>query len=198
MALMRLPHETHRGPAEEDSVSVPSGNPPGAPPSRSGDGNGPPLFKVASQFVRDPEERPSALVLAGYLGPSKSEEYYRLYLGLDFRAYYEIPRKGILYIEPPDPAEETRPTKLILDTDKVSKLELVQTLETKFLQGSIAAALPPGNQPYQVNLQLGIQPTYYPTCVPPTPGGQPYQMNMPLGIQPTLYPTCVPSRANCV
>jgi hypothetical protein len=179
-------------------VSVPSGKPPAASQSGSGGGSDSPFSKVASKVVPDPEKRPSALPLAGYLGPSQRKDFYRLYLGLDFQAYYEIPKKGILFIEPPDPAEETRPTTLIIDTDQVSKLELVQTLETIFLKGSIAAAFPRGSQPYQANMPRGIQPTSYPGCVPPPPGGQHYLVNMPPGVVPTPYPGCVPlSRASC-
>ncbi|HZW30729.1 MAG TPA: hypothetical protein VFF52_08490 [Isosphaeraceae bacterium] len=172
-------------------MSAASGNP---PTRADGDGDGDlPTNPVVKKIDPD-KDLPKGLVLAGYLGPSRREEFYRLYLGLDFQAYYEIPESGILYIEPVDSSQETRPTRLIIDADKVSKLELVQTLETMFLKGSIVAAVPLGNQPSLAQTTWSIQ-TYYPGCVPPPPSGnQSYLAQTPWAIQ-TYYPGCVPPPA---
>ena len=81
-------------------------------------------------------------VLVGYFGPSKKEGHVRLYLGLDFRDYAEIPASRILYTHPAEPDDEESPTKVLIDGD--AELELIHiasaTVAASFLQGGIAHA----------------------------------------------------------
>ena len=88
---------------------------------------------------------PRALVtLVGYVGPSKKEAHVRLYSGLDFHSYYEIPREQVVLAEPVDDGDENSPTQLMLEAE--ATVELVQTqTQTRtgpasYLVGAIAGA----------------------------------------------------------
>ena len=80
--------------------------------------------------------------MVGYFGPSKKEGHIRLYLGLDFRDYAEIPASRILYTHPATPGDEESPTKVLIDGG--AQLELVHiasaTVAASFLQGGITEA----------------------------------------------------------
>jgi hypothetical protein len=98
---------------------------------------------VISKLVPNPGDLPNTAVLVGYLGPSQREGFLRLYLDLDFRAYFEIPKEGvIIYAEPVDPSSEAKPTRIVIDASR--KIEFVQIVETAFLQGGIVSAFPVG------------------------------------------------------
>jgi hypothetical protein len=86
---------------------------------------------------------PRALVtLVGYVGPSKKEAHVRLYSGLDFQSYYEIPREQVVLAEPVDDGDENSPTQLLLEAE--ATVELVQTQTrtgpASYLVGAIAGA----------------------------------------------------------
>ena len=79
--------------------------------------------------------------LVGYYGPPKKPGYKRLYLGLDFQAYFEIPEDGIVRAVPVD-SNPSSPTHVVVRA--ATRLELVQVssqvIEASYLQGGIALA----------------------------------------------------------
>ena len=89
---------------------------------------------------------PRALVsLIGYVGPSKKEGHVRLYSGLDFQSYYEIPREHVVLAEAIDADDDNSPTQLLLKAE--ATVDLVQTSTqtgpASYLAGSIAGAYLP-------------------------------------------------------
>jgi hypothetical protein len=136
--------------------------------SKSSGGNDDSFHPLVSQLAPDPNKLPNTVVLSGYPGPSRKEGFLRCYLSLDFQSYVEIPRGGILYIEPFDPSQEASPVKIIINAASVPTLDLVQTLDTSFLKGSVIAAYPPGARRYLgwgTIVPLGTYTQYY-TCDP--------------------------------
>lgn len=109
-----------------------------------------PLVQKALGAGEDPQPSPW-IQLIGYVGPSKKAGNIRLYLGLDFQSYYEIPQSDIGPVAPVDRQDENSPTLLhvkasaVVDFVQVSK----QTGPASYLVGPIAgehmaAATAPG------------------------------------------------------
>jgi hypothetical protein len=94
---------------------------------------------VAKLISNAANPTPDAVTLEGYLGPSSREGYVRVYLDLTFKAYFEIPKNGIVHADKPDPSNESKPTTIVIDP--ATKLDLVHSLDASYLKGKIAAAL---------------------------------------------------------
>jgi hypothetical protein len=77
---------------------------------------------LVARLLADPASPPDTVVLNGYLGASQNEKFVRLYLGLDFRAFIDIPRMDIVYAEPSDPSNLAKPSKVVVhaNTDQMS------------------------------------------------------------------------------
>jgi len=129
-----------------------------------GQGGGIPTHPLVTKLLGDTDPPRNLVVLVGYCGPSKKPDSVRLYLGLDFRAYYEIPRGGIIPTEPIDSQDENSPTKVVVEA--TTRLELVQvsrqSVEASFLQGGIASAYLGGTteaqEPEGGPIQAGFAP----------------------------------------
>jgi hypothetical protein len=67
-----------------------------------------PLLAKLANFPNHPR----TVVLRGYLGESGGE-FVRLYRKLDMRSYVDVPTRDILYVEPPDPSNLFRPTRVL-------------------------------------------------------------------------------------
>ena len=85
--------------------------------------------------------RRGAVSLVGYVGPSKKADHVRLYTGLDFQSYYEVPRRRLSTRTQSTPKTRQRSTVMIkpdaaLDFVQVSK----QSGTASFLAGGIAGA----------------------------------------------------------
>jgi hypothetical protein len=95
---------------------------------------------LVAKLIANPAN-PSAepVKLEGYLGPSSREGYVRFYLDLTFKAYFEIPKIGIVHADRADPANESKPTTVLIDP--ATKLDLIHSLEASYLKGKIAAGL---------------------------------------------------------
>ena len=82
------------------------------------------------------------MILVGYVGPSKREAHVRLYTGLDFQTYYEIPKGAVIAADAVDEEDENSPTQLTVTAE--TTIDLVhtskQTGPASYLAGSIAAA----------------------------------------------------------
>ncbi len=94
---------------------------------------------VAKLLANAAKPSPDAVTLEGYLGPSSRDGYVRVYLDLTFKAYFEIPKNGILHADKADPSNESKPTTIVIDP--ATKLDLVHSLEASYLKGRIAAGL---------------------------------------------------------
>ena len=91
--------------------------------------------------LRREDDEPAAadaVVLTGYLGPSKVGDNVRLYADLTFRTYYEIPRAAVRRTVAG--ADEDDPTQVWVDSS--ARVEVVQTtrqsVEAGYLGGAIA------------------------------------------------------------
>jgi hypothetical protein len=94
---------------------------------------------VAKLISNPASPAPDAVTLEGYLGPSSREGYVRVYLDLTFKAYFEIPKSGIIHADKADPSNESKPTTIVIDP--ATKLDLVHSLDASYLKGKIAASL---------------------------------------------------------
>jgi hypothetical protein len=94
---------------------------------------------VAKLISNPANPAPDTVTLEGYVGPSSREGYIRVYLDLTFKAYFEIPKNGILHADKADPSNESKPTTIVIDP--ATKLDLVHSLEASYLKGKIAAGL---------------------------------------------------------
>jgi hypothetical protein len=94
---------------------------------------------VAKLISNPANPAPDTVTLEGYVGPSSREGYVRVYLDLTFKAYFEIPKNGILHADKADPSNESKPTKIVIDP--ATKLDLVHSLEASYLKGKIAAGV---------------------------------------------------------
>jgi hypothetical protein len=101
----------------------------------------PPITPKANAIIEsllalnDPSAK--ALELIGFPGDVDKCGNIRLYHSLDLSTCYQFPAKNILYAEPPDPKDPTKPIKIVVDGG--TNVEIVLSLETSFLEGVIAA-----------------------------------------------------------
>ena len=104
-----------------------------------------PFHVLVKQFLEASDPPPDLLNLVGYFGPSQKEGNIRLYTGLDFQEYYEIPKTGILLYAPVDRHDELCPTRVFLTRE--TRLEHVAISrvsgEASFLEGGIASGITP-------------------------------------------------------
>jgi hypothetical protein len=94
---------------------------------------------VAKLISNPANPPPDSVKLEGYLGPSSRDGYVRVYLDLTFKAYFEIPKNGIIHADRADPTNESKPTTILIDS--ATKLDLIHSLEASYLKGKIAAGL---------------------------------------------------------
>ena len=85
---------------------------------------------------------PTLAQVTGYIGPSQKPDSVRVYTGLDFGSYYEIPKSAIVHTEQTDAADENSPTAVYVKAD--ASIDVVQTtkqsVEASYLQGAITNA----------------------------------------------------------
>ncbi len=175
-----------------------------AKPGREGVDTSP--HQVVVKLLGDADPSRDLVVLVGYFGPSKKRDSVRLYLDLDFRAYFELPRGWIVSTDQVDPDDENSPTRVIVEV--TAELELVQIsrqrLEAAYLQGSITSAylggasgIQAGAARFQPHLKTetpALAPPLYmePPCSPPVATGHPF---MQVNTKATVPPNC--TKAPC-
>jgi hypothetical protein len=100
------------------------------------------VHPLVKKLMGDDGEPTNAVSLVGYVGPSKKAEHIRLYTGLDFQSYYEVPRASVLDAQAVDAEDENSASTVMIHPD--ATLELVQTTKqsgtASFLAGGIAGA----------------------------------------------------------
>ncbi len=64
----------------------------------------------------------------------------RIYLDLNFKTYYQLPRKRILYGGDPDPRDSTKPTPILIDAR--GPVTVVHATDTSYLRGGFTSKLP--------------------------------------------------------
>ncbi len=98
------------------------------------------------QKLMDPSgSLPEVVTLVGYLGASDRNDSVRLYLDLDFKSYFEIPKEGaVVYRVPDDPADLASPSKILVRaTAKITFVRVLEhAAEAAFLVGSIRSGSP--------------------------------------------------------
>jgi len=90
---------------------------------------------IVARILDESGQPRETLVVLGYLGSPDDEDRVRIYLDLKFQAYFEIPWNKIIYVGKPDPLDETKPTRIVVDA--TAQLTLVQTVGASFLRGAI-------------------------------------------------------------
>jgi hypothetical protein len=127
---------------------------------------------LVTAILGDSDPPADKVVLIGYFGPSKRPSSVRLYLGLDFMSYYEIPldEGTIIATEPVDRGDPNSVTRVIVKRD--AQLDLVHVYrireEAEFLQGNISGSLlPRAIESRPLNEARGLNfysSTRYPLC----------------------------------
>ena len=149
---------------------------------------------MVAKLLADTENPRDLVALIGYFGPSKKPDHVRLYTGLDFRTYYEVPKTGVVHTEPVNAKDENSPTRVMLDAQ--STVELVQTSTQSgpaaFLAGAITGThLPPAAS---VDPTQGVQPFMWshhchtPRCPHTTFCGH-FALGTPAAFQPANFTT---------
>ena len=57
-----------------------------------------PIHPLVTKLLGESGEPQDLVTMVGYIGPSKKEAHVRLYTGLDFQTYYEIPREKVALV----------------------------------------------------------------------------------------------------
>jgi hypothetical protein len=124
-----------------------------------------PIHPLVTRLLGESGEPQDLVTLVGYIGPSKKAGHVRLYTGLDFQTYYEIPREGVALAEAVDREDENSPTRLMIQAD--ATVDLVQTSKqsgpASYLAGAIAGTYLAGAAAAQITAVHPI-PTKYTIC----------------------------------
>jgi hypothetical protein len=139
----------------------------GSNPAKSGRGGADiPFHPLVTKLLGAAGEPQDFVTLVGYIGPSKKEGHVRLYTGLDFQTYYEVPREGIASTEAVDRADDNSPTRLMIHAD--ATIEVVQTSKqsgpASYLAGSIAGTYLAGAAAASIPAAVLPIPTRYTIC----------------------------------
>jgi hypothetical protein len=94
-----------------------------------------PLVKAGQAKVES--AKGECVVLVGYFGKALKNGHVRLYTGLDFSSYYEIPNteEAIIHIEWTDTGDENSPTSVWVAAS--TKVDFVRTGVLSYLKGAI-------------------------------------------------------------
>jgi hypothetical protein len=124
-----------------------------------------PEHPLVKQLRPDPDEPSTRVILTGYLGRSRDPDRIRLYLGLDFRSYYEFPEEAIISYWPADANDNNSPTYVVVEASTI--LDLVAGSVTggvaTYLQGNIVSTYFKKAVDYVSGKSRG--PVHLPTCV---------------------------------
>jgi hypothetical protein len=136
-----------------------------------------PLIKRLQDKGIDPAE---TITLAGYLVVSGDGKQARIFLDLHFCAFVAVPAGDILYVQPPDASDETKPTHIVLKAGSSITLAGSASVGSSFLRGAITSTHPPAiKKPLKVFSldQIDCKPI------------QPLSEGMEGGIVPTTPPS---------
>ncbi len=164
----------------QDPKIPPAGKGKEAPPAAK-DGCDLPNHPLVTALLKGDDPPLDLITLAGYIGKSEKEGYYRLYLDLSFGSYFEVPCREVRHSESLKAGDVNSPTLLYLSaTTKVELVQITSSSAADFFQGTIAL-------------------TYLPTSVPS--GGGVYPTQPVIGVTTVLAPvypaghptsTCLP------
>jgi hypothetical protein len=93
---------------------------------------------VVTQLLGGGEPPLDIGIFVGYFGPSKKDNYVRLYTALDFRCYYELPTAGLLSTKPIDAKDPNSATRVIVKGNTAVDFVQIQTAQARYLSGPIA------------------------------------------------------------
>lgn len=134
-------------------------------PAKAGRGGAEiPISPLVTRLLGESGEPQELVTMVGYIGPSKKEAHVRLYTGLDFQTYYEVPREKVVLAEAVDREDENSPTRLMIQAD--ATVELVQTTKqtgpASYLAGGIAGTYLAGAASSEATFRP--PPTHYTIC----------------------------------
>jgi hypothetical protein len=125
-----------------------------------------PLVKKLLGDAKGPQPDP-LVTLVGYIGPSSKADSVRVYTGLDFQAYYEVPRAAVAATEAVDRQDENSPTRVLVKAD--TPVDVVQVSKqagpASYFAGSIAGGYLADATAAQLSVgNLPIRLTHYTVC----------------------------------
>lgn len=140
--------------------------------------------ELVTKFLGDTGPPPNVVEFTGYFGPSDIEGNVRLYLGLDFMSYFEIPLTGITSTTPADSTHADSPTCVLVK--KEADLELVKMAsisgDASFFNGCVVSDFlagaaanegdSSGTSPFLLKSKVG-KTCITGTCLAPTPASGP-------------------------
>jgi hypothetical protein len=98
------------------------------------------VHPLVKKMLGEDGEPTTAISLVGYVGPSKKADHVRLYTGLDFQSYYEVPRASVIDAHAVDAQDENSASKVMIKPD--ATLELVQTTKQSGTASFLAGGSP--------------------------------------------------------
>jgi len=98
----------------------------------------PPPHPLVEKLLGKGDPPKDHAILYGYFGPPKRAGYYRLYIDLNFRSYYDIPEKGFVYAEATQKTDPESPTRVYVTADTKVDFVQISTYLASYLQGAIA------------------------------------------------------------
>jgi hypothetical protein len=123
-----------------------------------------PMSPLVTRLLGESGEPQDLVTMVGYIGPSKKEAHVRLYTGLDFQTYYEVPREKVALAEAVDREDENSPTRVMIRADATVELVQIskQTGPASYLAGGIAGTYLAGAAASQASFRP--PPTHYTIC----------------------------------
>jgi hypothetical protein len=123
-----------------------------------------PMSPLVTRLLGESGEPQDLVTMVGYIGPSKKEAHVRLYTGLDFQTYYEVPREKVALAEPVDREDDNSPTRIMIRADATVELVQIskQTGPASYLAGGIAGTYLAGAAASQAIFPP--PPTHYTIC----------------------------------
>lgn len=98
------------------------------------------------------------VILEGYLGKAKDDEYVHLYTDRKFEAYYEVPKSAILAQAPTDPNDPISPTRVYLEPTAKLKVGKAPTFQGRIFKSLFTAATirAAGAPPEELEAEAGV------------------------------------------
>jgi hypothetical protein len=95
-----------------------------------------PLLQFLQEKGIDPSQ---TATITGYLALREGSDHARIYPDLQFQNSIVVPRKLILYVQPPDPSDATKPTHIVLKVEGDVIVTGSKSVGASFLRGPITS-----------------------------------------------------------
>ena len=123
-------------------MTNPEGSDGGPPKQELGDEGTIKDHPLVEKLQPDPDKHQPTVVLTGYQNVIPGSKTIRIYLGLDFQSYFEIPLDDIIYHWASDPNDVNSPTVFSIKDTSTPNLVIpsVPGKDAGFLRGHIVSA----------------------------------------------------------